>query len=92
MLFIRTSRQLFVRGKNPPAALAALRAEDRMRASVRALRPARVIRVDQKLIGSVHRRPCASGGHRYGAVLHQKRVCTVCLDTLPDLDTLSNRA
>ena len=43
MLFIRTSRQLSVRGKNPPAALAALRAADRMRACVRFVLRARSV-------------------------------------------------
>ena len=38
--------------------------------------PARAIRVDQKLTGSIHRRPYVSGGHRYSAFLHQKQVCS----------------
>ena len=75
VLCIRTSRQLCATGKNPPIALAALRAADHMRACVRVVLRARSSWI-LKLFGSVHRRSYRSGGYRYDALLHQKRVCT----------------
>ena len=67
-LRICTSSQLPTRRKKPLAAVALL-LFDGPHACVRVRRPARAIRVDQKLIASVHRRPHTSGGYQYSALL-----------------------